>query len=91
VEGVQADTLAEADFLAEVDLGLVQQDLVLAFKWFTLAATQRNETAEMNMGVIDRWMTPEEVAEAQRLSQEWMDAYSRYAAKPSETIRIQNR
>ena len=75
------------DALAEVDFGLVQQDLVLAFMWFTLAAAQGNETAETNKGRIEEWLTPDEITEAQRLSQEWIDTHPQDGGEPSETIR----
>ena len=75
---IQEDSLART-------IGLGQQDLVLAFKWLTLAATQDNATARTNLGVLEPRLTPGELAEAQRLAQEWLDRRARDA--PSETIR----
>ena len=84
--------------LAQTNLGVmyanvdaVPQDLVLAFMWLTLSAAQGNETAQSNKDVIERWLTREEIAEAQRLSREWIERHAQEGSEPSETIRIPNR
>jgi TPR repeat protein len=51
----------------------VPQDDVFAFMWFDLSATQGNETAQGNRDIILQWMTREQIAEAQRLSREWIE------------------
>ena len=84
LEAVYGDTLSEAN------LGLVQQDLVLAFMWFTLSAAQGNETAQRNKDAIEEWLTLEQIAEAQRLSQEWIERRAQEGIEPSETIRMPN-
>ena len=81
----------QGDSLAKANLGLVQQDLVLAFMWFTLSAAQGNETAQTNKGAIEQWLTHEQIVEAQRQSREWMERPAQEGSEPSETIRIPNR
>ncbi len=48
----------------------VPKDYVMAYKWFSLAAT-RLEPAIKNKSMIEKDMTPEQIAEAQRLSREF--------------------
>ena len=64
---------------AQFNLGLrcingkgVPVDVVLAHMWFNLAAEQGNEHARENRDIIaeDR-MTPDQIAEAERLAREW--------------------
>jgi TPR repeat protein len=49
----------------------VEQDWVQAYKWFSLAAAAGNETAKSNQRVAETRMTPQQVAQAQDLVQEW--------------------
>ncbi|MES1981462.1 MAG: tetratricopeptide repeat protein [Pseudomonadota bacterium] len=49
----------------------VAQDWVQAYKWFSLAAAAGNETAKGNQHVAETKMTPQQVAQAQDLVQEW--------------------
>ena len=79
--------LCRGDSLAQADLGSVQRDLVFAFMWFTISATQGNETALTNRGAIEQWLTPAQVTEAERLSQEWIERHAQKVSDPSETIR----
>ena len=53
----------------------VPEDYVLAYMWYNLAAAQGNETAQSNKDRAERRMTPEQIAEAQRLSTEWLEAH----------------
>ena len=53
----------------------VPEDLVYARMWFTLSAAQDNETAQGNKEIVEQRMTPEQIAEAQRLSAEWLEAH----------------
>ncbi|HCR04830.1 MAG TPA: hypothetical protein DIU18_06550, partial [Gemmatimonadetes bacterium] len=84
LEEIHRDTLAEAS------LGFVQHDLVLSYMWFTVSATQGNEVAQRNKGAIEEWLTREQIAEAQRLSQEWLERRVQEGNEPSETIRMPN-
>ena len=68
--------------LAQTNLGFmygngdgVPEDLVLAYMWFNLSAAQGNETAQGNEEGIEQYMTREQIAEAQRLSREWIAAH----------------
>ena len=53
----------------------VPEDHVLAYMWFNLAAAQGNEDAESGKAGIEEQMTREQIAEAQRLSREWLEAH----------------
>ncbi|MDP6526635.1 MAG: tetratricopeptide repeat protein, partial [Kiritimatiellia bacterium] len=55
----------------------VAQDYAQALKWYNLAAAQGVETgAKWRDKVADK-MTPDQVAEAQRLAREWMKKHSK--------------
>ena len=51
------------------------QDDVLAYMWWNLAAAQGNEDAQEDKDRIEQQMTREQIAEAQRLSREWIAAH----------------
>lgn len=65
----------------------VPQDRVRAYMWANLAAAQGDEDAIKNRELYERWMTPEQIAEAQRLAREWKpgqpDAAVASAAAPA--------
>ena len=72
----------QGDALAQTNLGFmygngdgVPRDLVFAYMWFNLSAAQGNETAQRNNEMIEQVMTREEIAEAQRLSREWIETH----------------
>ena len=44
---------------------------VQAYKWFNLAAAQGNADAKSGKAIIEKEMTREQIAEAQKLSAEW--------------------
>lgn len=49
----------------------VAKDAVEAYKWFNLAAAQGVDHAAEGRATIEKQMTPEQIAEAQKLSREW--------------------
>ena len=49
----------------------VPKDYVMAYMWWNLAGAQGYEDARTNLGNVEKRMTPEQIAEAQRLSREW--------------------
>ena len=54
----------------------VLQDYVLTHKWFNLAASRATEAyvreqGTKNLDTVAAWMTPQQIAEAQRLAREW--------------------
>ncbi len=61
------DNLASMYFLGEG----VPQDYVLAHMWANLAASQGGEDAVGKRDAIATFMTPSQIAEAQRLAREW--------------------
>ena len=55
---------------------------MLAYMWFNLAAAQGNEDAENDKDAMERQMTREQIAEAQRLSREWIGAHPPGGTQP---------
>ncbi len=49
----------------------VQQDYIQAYMWVTLAAAQGNKNAAKGLEILEKKMTPDQLAEAQRLAREW--------------------
>jgi len=50
----------------------VPKDDVLAYMWLNLAAASGNEDAKTSRETVSKRMTAEQIAEAQKLSREWM-------------------
>ena len=50
------------------------QDLVLAYMWLNLSAAQGQENAQAAQELTVQNMTREQIAEAQRMSREWLEA-----------------
>ena len=50
----------------------VPQDNVVACMWWNIAAAKGNEEAKSNKGITSAEMTEEQIAEAQKLSREWL-------------------
>ncbi|MBK5198079.1 MAG: sel1 repeat family protein [Methyloceanibacter sp.] len=53
----------------------VAADLVVAHKWFNLAAARGNPTALTHRVELSREMSTEQVAEAQKLAREWLQTH----------------
>ncbi len=49
----------------------VSRDYVLAHMWFNLSASSGNKTGRQNRDLLAKQMTPQQIAEAQRLAREW--------------------
>ncbi|MCH8040153.1 MAG: sel1 repeat family protein [Nitrospinae bacterium] len=63
---------------AQVNLGIiysqgrgVPKDYVTAYRWYTLGAGQGDPLAEKFKDHLEKSMTPNQLAEAQRLAREW--------------------
>ena len=63
---------------AQFDIGLmyatgqgVAQNDVQAYKWWNLAAAQGNQNAKTQKAIVEKKMTREQIADAQKLSAEW--------------------
>jgi uncharacterized protein len=50
----------------------VEADLVVAHKWFNLAASRGNPSALARRIEVSQEMSAEQIAEAQRLAREWL-------------------
>ncbi len=48
---------------------------MLAYMWFNLAAAQGDQAAPRDKDILEQQMTREQIAEAQRLSREWIEAH----------------
>ena len=53
----------------------VPKDDAKALQWYLIATEQGDEAAQRRRDWIQRRMTPEQVAEAQRLSREWIETH----------------
>jgi TPR repeat protein len=53
----------------------VPKDYVLAHMWWNLAAAQGDEEAVKNRDIAAGMMTPAQIAKAQRLAREWLEAH----------------
>jgi TPR repeat protein len=51
------------------------KDSILAYAWYNVSASQGNEQATKNRGIIEKDMTPDQIAEAQKLSKEYYAKY----------------
>ncbi len=49
----------------------VTKDYVQAYVWYTLAASQGDDLATKSQTLLEKSMTPSQLAEAQRLTREW--------------------
>ena len=83
-EAVRLKTLAaeQGYWPAKQDLGNmyedgegVPKDYVLAYMWSNLAAAQGNIPAGLRRDRLEQQMTREQIAEAQRMSREWLEAH----------------
>ena len=68
--------------IAQSNLGIiyangegVPEDHVRAYAWCSIAATQGHKKAKNNKRIIKGWMTPAQIAEAQKLSSELWEKY----------------
>ena len=53
----------------------VAADLVVAHKWFNLAAARGNSSALAHRVELAREMSADQIAEAQRLAREWLQTH----------------
>lgn len=61
---------AEAgDAVAQCDLGL-RYAIVQAHAWMNNASANGHESAKKNLGILEKKMTPEQIAEAMKLARE---------------------
>jgi TPR repeat protein len=51
------------------------KDSVLAYVWWNIAAAQGNEGASQNRSFLEKEMTPDQIAKAQKLSKEYYAKY----------------
>ena len=68
----QGEAVAQTKIAIMYDEGQgVSQDLVQAYKWYSLAATNGDKPAAELRDALAKQMTPAQIAEAQKLAQEW--------------------
>jgi TPR repeat protein len=77
---------AEAgDPMAQFDLGRIYEtgqegvamDYVEAHKWWNIAAASGEDRARKSRNIVERLMTPAQIAEAKRRASEWMKAHAK--------------
>ncbi len=69
----QGDALAQSNLGVIYEFGLsVPQDIVQAHMWFDLAVEHGDERAKINRAIAASQMTPDQIAEDQRMAREWM-------------------
>lgn len=68
--------------IAQYNLGLmygtgqgVTQDNIEAHKWWSIAGDGGDAGAIKNLGIVEKMMTPDQIAEAQRRASAWMKAH----------------
>jgi len=68
----QGEALAQTKIAIMYDDGEgVPKDKVQAYKWFSLAAMNGDKPAPMLRSLLAKEMTPEQIAEAEKLAKEW--------------------
>ncbi len=72
---VSSDEMYRMGLEASVSGDQGRLDLILAHKWFNLAAMQGHVEARAYRAELAREMTPDEVAEAQRMAREYLAAH----------------
>jgi TPR repeat protein len=50
---------------------VVSKDLVTAYMWYNLAAARGDPKFRINRDQLEKQMTPQQVADGQKLSREW--------------------
>jgi uncharacterized protein len=68
----QGEALAQTKIAIMYDEGQgVQKNIVQAYKWYSLAAMNGDKPAPQILNLLANQMTPAQIAEAQKLAQEW--------------------
>ena len=72
----------QGDTFAQYSLGLyygggggVPQDNVLAYMWLSIAAANGQDGADQDRGFVAGFMTADQIAEAERLADEWLESH----------------
>ncbi len=53
----------------------VPQNLITSYMWLSLAMVREDDMASHNKNALREKMTPEQIAEAERLTQEWLEEH----------------
>ncbi len=53
----------------------VPRDYVFALMWWNIAVESGHEDAQRDREIVAKQMTPDQIAEAQRLAREWMEKH----------------
>jgi len=69
--GGQCDALFNLGLKYSIGID-VEADMVIAHKWFNLAAVAGDDRAKDYRQEISRELSPEEIIEAQKLAREWI-------------------
>ena len=81
----------QGDVNAQLNLGFmyakgdgVPEDFVQAYAWFSIAAANGSETSKKNKEIIAGTMTSAQIAEAQKLSRDYWEAWSSTEGIPTK-------
>jgi len=73
----------QGDAYAQVNLGFmygtgegVPMNYVKAYMWYSLSKAQGNEDAAKGLYIIEKEMTPAQIAKAQELAAEWLEKHN---------------
>ena len=72
----QGDTMAQCNLghlYAEGKAG--NQNFIQAHKWFNIAKAKEDEDGRKFKEILEKLMTPDQIAEAQKLAKEWMERH----------------
>jgi TPR repeat protein len=53
----------------------IKKNYVKAHKWFNIAASNGHQSSRESMGIVEEEMTPDDIAKARTLAQEWMHTW----------------
>ncbi len=67
---------------------LVEADPVVAHMWFNLAAREGVRAAAEERRLLAQEMTPGEIARAQRLAREWLEAHAPVASAAAQAAAV---
>jgi hypothetical protein len=68
----------QGDASAQLNLGIMQfqfKEILIAYAWINVSAAQGAEGATESRGIIEKIMTPSQIAKAQELSKEYYAKY----------------
>lgn len=79
--------------IAQYNLGVIYtrkkgsfRDFRQAHKWFNIAGTNGHELGHQNRSLIEKVMTPNQIAQSRRLAQKWMEKHEKKQKQPNVVL-----